>query len=478
VAVVSDVHGMYRKLIRLLRSGGIIDERDRWSAGDTLLVVLGDSVGRGPDSVGVVDFLGSLSLQAPEASGRVVCLLGNHDARLLAGPGPDRPGSSKALLKELEAKGMSAEEFTDPRGPRGAFLRAMPAALRVGSWLFVHAGLLPRMEWKDFVSLSRRVLRGGDYGHGLLSGKDSILEARLWWKDPALRRELEERLSAAGLFGLVFGHEPEAFGVEGRPAISADGRLIKVDNGMASDEGNPGSLLVFSNPSGMNAMAPAEVHSVDASGRSGPVARERAGSVVLKVDANPIALKPFLRDFLARSVAAMVSSLKRGRGRRIELSVDARGARLGVDSNPVPLKPFVQDFLSRSVEGMVSSLQGGSRAREILLCVEVLEPSGPAPLSTRVSVDGEALPVNAFVQDISGRTVAAMASSLKGGGGREIELSVEASDPGKARLRVDGRPVPLNAMVRDMLTRAAAGMASSLKGGLGARSISFSVRAP
>jgi hypothetical protein len=82
--VVGDVQGYLSALQRVLRDVGLVDADGRWSAGTATLVLVGDLVDRGPDGVGVIDFLMRLQTDAARHAGRVVVLMGNHDLLLLA----------------------------------------------------------------------------------------------------------------------------------------------------------------------------------------------------------------------------------------------------------------------------------------------------------------------------------------------------------------------------------------------------------
>src|SRR5947207_1752869 len=67
---VGDIHGCARALDVVLQAAA--------PGPDDLLITLGDYVDRGPDSRGVLDRLTAL-----HAAGRLVPLLGNHDAMML-----------------------------------------------------------------------------------------------------------------------------------------------------------------------------------------------------------------------------------------------------------------------------------------------------------------------------------------------------------------------------------------------------------
>ena len=68
VVAFADVHGAYTELVTLLRETGIVDARDRWAAGQTHVVSLGDLLDRGADSRKVMDLL--MRLQGEAQIGR------------------------------------------------------------------------------------------------------------------------------------------------------------------------------------------------------------------------------------------------------------------------------------------------------------------------------------------------------------------------------------------------------------------------
>ncbi len=64
VVAFADVHGAYTELVTLLRETGIVDAQDRWTAGRTHLVSVGDLLDRGDDSRKVMDLLMRLQGEA------------------------------------------------------------------------------------------------------------------------------------------------------------------------------------------------------------------------------------------------------------------------------------------------------------------------------------------------------------------------------------------------------------------------------
>ena len=125
--LIGDVHGELNALTELLRHAGLIDDRDAWAGGRSLLIQTGDVIDRGPHSLECVRLLRSLQSQAPAASGQVVRLCGNHELMLLQGNYrhanfTDPAGLAQELLDEIAA-GKVVASFSD------------------GSRLYTHAGL-------------------------------------------------------------------------------------------------------------------------------------------------------------------------------------------------------------------------------------------------------------------------------------------------------------------------------------------------
>ena len=254
VVAVSDVHGMYDNTRRLLRAGHLTDLQDKWVGGNTLLVVCGDSIDKGPNSLGILRLWMRLEGEARAQGGRVLVLLGNHEAEFLSNP------DSKKALKTREAAtahGMTAGDMSGADKPIGRYLRSLPLAARVGDWLFCHAGWLPPLSWQTFTAQAKDLLNRGDYANAFITGPDSILEKKAgggekkWWHSASEITELERRLDTAGLVGVVFGHQPGGLDIVDNVGRTPDGRIIKVDSGMAPDgkgQPYPGHLLVLPDP--------------------------------------------------------------------------------------------------------------------------------------------------------------------------------------------------------------------------------------
>jgi len=103
----------------------------------------------------------------------------------------------------------------------------MPAAAVIGSWLFAHSGYVSSPDYLPQLagSWSR------DDRYALLREPGSIVGYHDWWKRPGRRSAVKANLAAVGLDGVVFGHDPAAFGASGTIAV-ADGWMTKLDTGL------------------------------------------------------------------------------------------------------------------------------------------------------------------------------------------------------------------------------------------------------
>ncbi len=261
VIVVSDIHGMYAQLVNNLQAAQVIDAQNNWIAGNSLLVVTGDSIDKGPQSLEVLDLWIHLQNQAEKKQGKLIHTLGNHEAELLNGS-TDKAGE---LIAELNQRHVSLTDITDNESSRGQFIHREVLALKVGRWLFCHSGFYPELSWDQFSQKAQALLEIQNYADDFILGSNSVLEAKKWESNAA---QVIANLQKAGFFGVVFGHQPKAFNVQGRSAALQQGHLVKIDNGMPPEGGsNPGSVLIFRNPAQMNQLNFPQIDIISASGK-------------------------------------------------------------------------------------------------------------------------------------------------------------------------------------------------------------------
>jgi hypothetical protein len=241
---LSDVHGHLQELEQLLVASHLAARRGpalAWSAerGRALLVVAGDLLDGGPDSVGVVLLLARLQREAASAGSRIVVLLGNHEARFLARPASATPElmasaalhrAELSLPRRFAPDALAATAF-------GEFLRGLPVAAFVGSWLFAHAGYIDAgrgaagaRAW--LARLDATVSRRDPSAFAALLDPRSVVAYHGWWRSEKRVGETRRGLRHLGMDVVVFGHDPDALGAPGRVAMSRDGSLIKLDAGL------------------------------------------------------------------------------------------------------------------------------------------------------------------------------------------------------------------------------------------------------
>jgi hypothetical protein len=156
IVAVGDIHGDLDAFVGILQRAHLIDPSKRWSGGPTTLVQTGDFLDRGPKSREVMDLLMSLQKDAQRQGGRVIVLMGNHEAMNIIGDlryvtahdyesfAHDRSSNRKPKVNSTEPEGFAERcEALQPNGKYGRWLRSLPAIARVQDSIFLHGGISP-----------------------------------------------------------------------------------------------------------------------------------------------------------------------------------------------------------------------------------------------------------------------------------------------------------------------------------------------
>lgn len=289
IVAVGDLHGDYSAWLDIARGAGVIDASGHWAGGATTLVQLGDVTDREPDSLKIVRSLQQLQREAPRKGGKVVVVLGNHEAMNLIGdnryttPGEyaafvdgqsaarrDRVYAANKAQLEAFAKTQTpaltpdqvkAQWMTEhplgwvehrlawgPSGELGKWATGNPAILKIGGTLFVHGGISAEYAKTPLDAVNKRVAdamaRGDDspasalsdplgpmWYRGLIQPDEDANAARAAVKPPVPLQtpdqELTAVLAAYGAQRLVVAHTPHKQGIQ----ITLGGRLADVDSG-------------------------------------------------------------------------------------------------------------------------------------------------------------------------------------------------------------------------------------------------------
>lgn len=282
IVAVGDLHGDYAAWIDIARDAGLVDRANKWIGGRTVLVQTGDIVDRGPDSLKIIRHLQKLDGEAKRAGGRVIVLLGNHEAMQVTGdyryvtPGEyaafaDRQSkarrdaafeaNAKAIIAfyhqrdpSLSPKAIRDEWITtnplgkveyvaawSPTGELGRWAATLPAAAKVGDTLFVHGGISAKYALVPLLEINRRARTAMIAGD---ASDEAIINdpmGPLWYRGlvtragepaagrPTIEAEIEGSLLGQGVKRMVIGHTPDIKGI----GFLQGGKLIQIDTGIS-----------------------------------------------------------------------------------------------------------------------------------------------------------------------------------------------------------------------------------------------------
>ena len=264
------------KARRAFSLAGLIDDRDRWIGGKTVVVQVGDILDRGDQEIEIFYWLERLQREAAAAGGALHVLNGNHETMNVAQhfryvtPGGYAAFRQWAETHALEAAlkgkcGCHTPDYNDLRkamGLRGGdglaarsaalepggpvatrFIAPHPVVLQIGSTLFVHGGLLPKHVEYGLDRMNREtrewVLHGPISAKPkFLSGREAVVWARTYSLEDAERcdcKTLEETLRGVpGAARVVVGHTIQSTGIN-----SACGeRVYRIDVGLSKGCGD------------------------------------------------------------------------------------------------------------------------------------------------------------------------------------------------------------------------------------------------
>ena len=293
IVAVGDLHGDFVAWTAIAKGAGLIDAKGHWAGGKTILVQTGDVVDRGPDSLDIIRQLQALQREAPRSGGKVVTLVGNHEAMNMTGDLRYVSAADYAAFADAKSAARRERFYTDhqaaleaaarkrdpslspatihdafvnatplgmvehaaawaPGGPIGKWILGNDAVAVVAGTLFVHGGISPKYASLAPAEINRRV-------HEALGALDTSEAAiindslgPLWYRglivpgDPATGaaalsadQQVTLALKAQGAARIVVGHTPILSGI----SIRSGGRLIDIDTGISVAYGGKLSYL-------------------------------------------------------------------------------------------------------------------------------------------------------------------------------------------------------------------------------------------
>ena len=301
IIAVGDLHGDFRAWQTIAKAAGVMTPDGHWAGGKTTLVQLGDIADRGPDSLAIIRSLQQLQAEAPQAGGKVVVGLGNHEAMNVVGDNRyTAPGEYAAFVddrsvarrereyaanrKKLEAAARALNPKVLPSEVLQQFLARTPlgfvehrqawrpsgwigkwaagnaAIVKIGMTLFAHGGISAEYAKVPLEDVNRRIaaaMAAGDdspaslltdplgplWYRGLVVADPDSQAERAGMKPPPAPltsdEEMDAVLTAYDAKRLVIGHTPNLKGI----VITSNGRLARIDTGISSYYGGPLSWL-------------------------------------------------------------------------------------------------------------------------------------------------------------------------------------------------------------------------------------------
>ena len=256
IFVVSDAHGDPDRLMGVLLAAKLVEPLEtavvNWAGGKAVLVVTGDMIDKGDNSLKVIEILETLQVSASRNGGRVIITMGNHEAAFLA---DYKSGKTDDFVNELKKDGKDFVAISQCKDLLGTYLCNLPIAARVNDWFFSHAGYTNGRSITEIKNAIENGVNSSGFKTLELVGDDSILEARLNKKnfdglpwiyggkkkatDADVNTLLTNYATALGVKHMVQGHQNET--VKFPPAIVRNpdemfqryGLLFLIDTGMS-----------------------------------------------------------------------------------------------------------------------------------------------------------------------------------------------------------------------------------------------------
>ncbi|EKF33108.1 hypothetical protein MOQ_003032 [Trypanosoma cruzi marinkellei] len=159
-----DIHGDIFRCRQILQLANITDTEDRWIAGSSIVVQLGDIADRGLHPHEIYDLFASLERQAMKAGGEFIFLVGNHELMNILG-----------IFSYVHPDFMSffggEEEYAaafGPEGPYGLYILQHPVTVVREGVVFAHAGITPEYAAKGVEGINAELKDGFRGERGLL----------------------------------------------------------------------------------------------------------------------------------------------------------------------------------------------------------------------------------------------------------------------------------------------------------------------
>jgi len=145
---ISDIEGNFNGFSSFLQINNIIDSNLNWKFGDGHLVLVGDFVDRGENVIPTLWLIYRLEREAEKEGGKVHFIIGNHEVMNMEGNFHYAKDKYKKLAVEIGNKEENRSNYKilfSNNSHLGKWLRSKNAIEKIGDYIFVHAGLSPKI---------------------------------------------------------------------------------------------------------------------------------------------------------------------------------------------------------------------------------------------------------------------------------------------------------------------------------------------
>ncbi|ORX57791.1 Metallo-dependent phosphatase [Piromyces finnis] len=249
IVAVGDIHGDYKKLMKVLSTAKLVDQKGNWIAKDTILVQTGDLIDRGSDTILIFDLMMKIKKQAEKYNSIVYMLLGNHEVMNLQ---EDFRYVTRGDVMSFGGMANRKKEFS-MEGKYGNLLRnEMNATMIVDDTLFVHAGLISSFAKYGVDQMNNNVhYTLQNYPpHQLFYAPLFSNNGPFWTRFMALGpetpmcEELKIVMDIMKIKRMVVGHTVQE---NGKINTRCDGKFLMIDVGMSSFYGGGFAYLEIMN---------------------------------------------------------------------------------------------------------------------------------------------------------------------------------------------------------------------------------------
>jgi hypothetical protein len=231
-------------MVRLLRYAGLANSNGEWLGGDAHLWFMGDLTDRGPDGVGVIDFVMRLQQDAERKGGMVGVVLGNHDIGILSAllfPQKPSGGSRGSFYGDWVDYGGTVTDLPRLQAQHVEWLKNIPAMALDQDRLLIHADALYYPLYGETMAEVNAATKELMYSDDFRKWDELLgfASERLVFDDKNLgAMRVQQYLQQFGGKQIIHGHSPinllsgEPLDRITRAYVYANGRVVDVDGGI------------------------------------------------------------------------------------------------------------------------------------------------------------------------------------------------------------------------------------------------------